>query len=125
MSPPAKSKKSSSSWQQCEDCGIYIPAKELHEHGGDCPPSELSPNSFVKDEVLFGGLDATHAADVGGAVDKDSRVFLSQATIQLCKFAIGEWCVVKGGQGAGMAKVVWPTTEKSLTSVLLTARGKC
>ena len=57
--------------------------------------------------------------------DVDNFVFLSQSVMQLCKLGIGEWAVIAPADGGipPVARMVWPTMEKSVTSVLVTKQG--
>ena len=122
MSQP-KTKKNSP-WLQCETCFINIINKEIDKHSSDCPPSLTHNYGFIKDRVLFGNLDIKTNEEIKGVVEKDSLVFLSQGAIQLCELAIGDWVLIKlSNDLPPLAKVVWPTTEKTLTSVLLTKQG--
>jgi hypothetical protein len=52
----------------------------------------------------------------------DDLILLSQSALQLCDISIGEPVVVSG-QGLSTVKIAWPTSEKSLVSVLLTRSG--
>ncbi|RZC40441.1 spermatogenesis-associated protein 5 [Asbolus verrucosus] len=116
-----KTKKSATPWLQCENCYTNIISKDTEKHSNDCPPSVTdSTYGFIKDEVLYGNLDVKNNEDVKGVVDKDCLVFLSQSAIQLCSLYIGDWAIIKLPAALPVAKVVWPTTEKSLTSVLFT-----
>lgn len=56
------------------------------------------------------------------ARDCDELVFISQSAMQLCKMQIGEPVIVRGDEHS-VVKSVWPTSEKSLLSVLLTKAG--
>ncbi|EFA02694.2 Transitional endoplasmic reticulum ATPase TER94-like Protein [Tribolium castaneum] len=114
-----KNKKGSSPWFQCEKCLIHVTNKDIDKHSSDCPPNSNSYN-FIQNQVLFGTLDIKVNEEIKGVVDKDSLVFLSQSAIQLCGLSIGEWGLLEFEDLPPVAKVVWPTTEKSLTGVLLT-----
>ena len=56
------------------------------------------------------------------ARDCSELVFISQSAMQLCKMQIGESVIVTASQHSEV-KSVWPTSEKSLLSVLLTKEG--
>lgn len=117
-----KHKKASTPWLQCEKCLTHIINKDIDKHSSDCPPN-LNNYNFVQNEVLFGHLDIKVNEEIKGIVDTDSLVFLSQSAIQLCGLSIGEWALIEFDNSPPVAKVVWPTTEKSTTSVLLTKHG--
>ncbi|KAJ8976502.1 hypothetical protein NQ317_018446 [Molorchus minor] len=120
-----KGKKNVSPWILCDKCRINILNKDAESHFGDCPPhlSKIAYN-FVKDEVLYGTLDVKSNEDIKnlGSKETDELVFLSQSAIQLCGLSIGERVVVKllDMTLPPVTKIVWPTIEKSLTSVLFT-----
>jgi hypothetical protein len=119
-----KNKKGNSPWVQCENCSINILNKDSEKHSNNCPPSENANYNFVQDKVLFGCLEVKSNEDVKGVVDNDSLMFLSQTAIQLCSLSIGDWALIKFDNLPPVAKIVWPTNEKSLTNVLLTKLGK-
>ncbi|KAJ3631466.1 hypothetical protein MTP99_012593 [Tenebrio molitor] len=115
-----KNKKGNSPWVQCENCSINILNKDSEKHSNNCPPSENANYNFVQNKVLFGCLEVKSNEDVKGVVDNDSLMFLSQTAIQLCSLSIGDWALIKFDNLPPVAKIVWPTNEKSLTNVLLT-----
>lgn len=53
----------------------------------------------------------------------DDMVFVSQSVLQLCDIAIADYVLVTAG-GNTLVKAVWPTKDKTLTSVSLTKHGK-
>lgn len=123
-----KLKKSSTPWIQCEKCLINILNKDVENHSNDCPPNlnNICYN-FLKDNVLYGTLDIKTNEDIKNlsSREKDNLVFLSKSAIQLCSLAIGDWAIVRllNSPIPPVAKMVWPTVEKTLTSVLLTKNG--
>lgn len=128
-----KSKNANSPWMKCEKCSSSILNKDCDRHMQDCPPNftEIS-HSFIANSTLYGGtLNEKQNPDVKNLTsrEKDNLVFVSQSIIQLCSLAIGEWAVIKAlnnKETSPVAKIVWPTNEKSITSILLTTNGtKC
>lgn len=117
--------KKASPWFQCEKCQAYLVNKDIENHDGFCPPNtESIHHTFVLDQVLHGVLDLKPTEDVVNlsSREKDGLVFVSQAAMQLCEFSIGEFVEVKPiyQKIAPLIQKVWPTQEKSLTSVLVT-----
>ncbi|KAK5644226.1 hypothetical protein RI129_008071 [Pyrocoelia pectoralis] len=118
-----KNKKGSSSWFICENCKCNITQSDTELHLTDCPPTNRTHN-FVLNEVLYGTVDLKPTEEIKGLTlhDYNNMVFLSQSVIQLCEFSIGEHALVSDDSHA-YALCVWPTSEKTLTSVLFTKRG--
>lgn len=118
-----KTKKSPSLWYQCGKCEAYFLHKDCETHQNNCPPDLTSlKHSLVLDQVLYGSLDLKTNEDVKNlsSREKDGLVFVSQAAMQLCQFPIGEFVVIETVKGNCLVQRVWPTNEKSLTSVLIT-----
>lgn len=123
-----KVKKLSTPFIQCDKCLINILNKDVENHSKDCPPNLNNIHyNFFKDSVLYGTLDIKTNEDIKhlSSSEKDNLVFLSKSAIQLCSFAIGDWAIVRLLDSAipPVAKMVWPTVEKTLTSVLFTKNG--
>lgn len=121
-----KGKKNSSPWSQCESCGTNLINKDIELHSKDCPPEQNQQNyDFIKDNILYGTVDVKTNEEIKNLAssEKDFLVFLSQSAIQLTNLSIGDWCKVEGGP-VSIAKIVWPTTEKTLTSILFTRNSK-
>lgn len=134
----SKSRKSiSSSWCSCENCGAIISQKDTQIHSeSNCPPSEEShcEHPYIKNETLYSKMEYVNEVPANlSAVDCDELVFISQSAMQLCKMQIGEPVIVTGNiyqqhnyqamfifYKHSEIKCVWPTSEKSLLSVLLT-----
>lgn len=129
MSSSKGKKKPTNPWFQCEKCHVNIPHDSLDIHYNDCPPStsKLS-HHFIKNELLYGVLNNKINEDIKGisSYDRDNLVFVSQSCMQLCNFAIGDHVIVRDlcSKYPPCARIVWPTEEKSLVSVLLTKNGK-
>lgn len=123
-----KSKKISTAWILCEKCSITLLNKDIEKHLNDCPPNINSDYNFIKNETLFGVLDHKIIEEVKhlSSREVDNLVFLSQPVIQMCSLSIGEWCLIKltDNKYPPVAKIVWPTTEKTLTSVLFSKNSK-
>lgn len=123
-----KMKKNSTTWMSCEKCSITILSKDAEKHFSDCPTSVTDINyPLIKNNVLFGILDLKTNEDIKNISSRelDKFVFLSQSAIQMCSLSLGDWSIVKllDNKFPPVAKIVWPTTEKSLTSVLFTKNG--
>lgn len=121
--------KKNSSWIFCENCTITVLNKDAEKHSNDCPNSVTNINyPYIKNNILFGTLELKSNEEVKNisSRDIDKFVFLSQNAIQMCSLSLGQWSVVKllNNKYPPVAKIVWPTTEKSLTSVLLTKNGR-
>lgn len=123
----AKSKKNSTLWSQCEKCSVNIVHKDMTIHSEDCPPNlnKLTHN-FIKEGVLYGTLDVKPNEEIKAIspYDRDNMIFISQSAMQLLGLSIGNWAILSDTSNTSqVARVVWPTTEKSTTSVLLTKNG--
>lgn len=122
-----KSKKGGPHWLQCDKCKVNLVAKDVDKHSTDCPQTgQPTGYNFVKDGILYGTLDLKTNEEIKGVSNKNNLVFLSQDTIQICSLSIGEWVLLFFSDSVlpPVAKIVWPTIEKSLTSVLLTKHGR-
>lgn len=123
-----KLKKISSNLVNCEKCSIILLNKDAEKHVSDCPPhiTDISYPYFANN-VLFGNLDLKTNEEVKNLSSRetDNLVFLSQTAIQMCSLSLGQWSLVKllNSKCPPIAKIVWPTTEKTLMSVLLTKNG--
>lgn len=122
------SKKVSTVWMQCDKCSTTLLNRDAEKHLNDCPPNQRDINYyFIRNNILFGILDSKTNEEVKNLSSReiDNLVFLSQSVIQMCSLAIGEWVIVKllSDNFPPVAKLVWPTTEKTLTSVLFTKNG--
>lgn len=123
-----KVKKASTNLINCEKCGIVIFCKDSEKHLNDCPPNIANISyPYFENNVLFGTLDLKTNEDIKNLSSRetDNLVFLSQTAIQLCSLSLGQWSIVKllNSECPPVAKIVWPTTEKTLTSVLFTKNG--
>lgn len=124
-----KSKKNSTNWVNCDKCFITLLNKDTEKHLNDCPPNISKINyHFIENGSLFGILDLKSNEEIKNLSSKeiDNLVFLSQTVIQMCSLSIGQWVIIEllGKELPPVAKIVWPTAEKTITSVLLTKRGK-
>lgn len=125
--PPKTRSKSSPLWHRCEKCQVVLPSKDLNIHQeGSCPPQiESWTHGFIKKKVLYSWLGEVSSADSLPALPSEeieNMVFVSLSAIQLCGFFIGDPVLVEA-RGCLAIKSVWPTTEKTVTSVLLTKEG--
>lgn len=122
----SKTKKGGTSWVKCDNCDSSITQKDVEIHSSNCPPElyEFS-HSFVLRGVLHSTLGIKTNEEIKGisAHDKNNLVFLSQSVIQLCGLVIGDWAVLQNESNKSFARIVWPTTEKSVSSVLITQHG--
>lgn len=127
MSTP-KSRKSNSHWYQCESCTTILNNKDVEHHLSDCPPkyTNISYN-FIKDKKLTALLLEKNTTDIklSSDIDFHNFIFLSPEILQLCGFAIGDWVLVSGfnNEISSIAKLVWPSNEKSNFSISLTKRA--
>uniref|UniRef100_A0A1Y1MJJ3 AAA+ ATPase domain-containing protein n=1 Tax=Photinus pyralis TaxID=7054 RepID=A0A1Y1MJJ3_PHOPY len=121
-----KNKKGSTSWFLCEKCNCSVTQSDKERHFADCPPDLTTSrtHNFVLGATLYGTVDLKPTEEIKGLTPQDynNLVFLSQSAIQLCELCIGEHALVYDDNQA-YALRVWPTVEKTLTSVLLTKRG--
>lgn len=127
--PKSSSKRQTSCWTQCAKCSTYIVGKDNDEHTKDCPPScQTFTYGFVKDCVLHGSVSLKPNEEIKGLepCNRDQLVFVSQSAMQLCGFSIGSWVQLKerNSTSAAIGRCIWPTSEKSLTSILFTRNGK-
>ncbi|XP_050299634.1 ribosome biogenesis protein SPATA5 isoform X2 [Anthonomus grandis grandis] len=119
-----KSKKTSP-WYQCEKCQTYLLNKDVENHENFCPPRlDEVQHTFIHSETLCGILDTKTNEEIENlsSREKDGLVFVSQAAMQLCNFPIGDFVLLASNHQTvvPMVQKVWPTNEKSLTSVLVT-----
>lgn len=128
MATTPKSSKSTP-WLTCETCNATILNKDTGQHKNSCPPDLKNPqHDFIVNGVLFGSVDVKTNEDVKNlsSAEKDGMVFLSQSAIQILNLCIGGFVIVECLEApiSPMVRVVWPTTEKSSSSVLFTKGGK-
>ncbi|KAK9872122.1 hypothetical protein WA026_016174 [Henosepilachna vigintioctopunctata] len=117
-----KSKKTAP-WVECDSCGVTFLNKDVETHFKECPPDPKKKTySYIKNGILSGSLDVKKNEEIKGmSTDElDNLVFLSQSAMQLCNLSIAEWVVIEAEGIIPISKIVWPTMEKSLSSVLLT-----
>lgn len=124
----SKTKKNAPSWFKCDKCQTNLVLKDTDIHESNCPPSvDKFVHPYVWRGCLNGPLEIKANEEIKGVSlhDKNNMVFLSQSAIQLCSLVIGDWAMVKtlNSNITPCAKIVWPTTEKSLSSVLVTQAG--
>nr|XP_023012999.1 spermatogenesis-associated protein 5 [Leptinotarsa decemlineata] len=125
---PQKPRKTVSPWEQCESCLTSLQHKDTNFHTSDCPPDlENITYNFIKEGVLFGTVDLKTNEEIKNlsSRERDNLVFLSESVIRLCSLAIGEYVLVRSVNKdlPPVARIVWPTVEKTLTSVLFTKNG--
>lgn len=121
----SKTKKGGTSWVKCEKCQSNINQKDVDIHSSNCPPNDTEySHPFILRGVLHSTLGIKTNEEIKGISnhDKNNLVFLSQSVIQLCDLVIGEWAVLQNSNS--YARIVWPTAEKSVSSVLITQSGK-
>lgn len=128
MTQKKVTKKDSTVWLECEKCNSILLNKDAERHLKDCPPNTSNINyNFIHNNILFGTLDYKTNEDIKNLSSRevDKLVFLSQSAIQMCSLSIGDWSIIKllDNSCPPVAKIVWPTMEKTLTSVLLTKNG--
>lgn len=131
MTPNKHKTANSINWIKCEKCLISFLSKDGDQHLKDCPPNLTNISySFIKNSILYGGtLNEKENTDIKNlsSQEKDNLVFLSQNLIQLCCLSIGNWAVITAVNDENapppVIKLVWPTTEKTMTSILLTKNG--
>ncbi|EGI68629.1 PREDICTED: spermatogenesis-associated protein 5 isoform X3 [Acromyrmex echinatior] len=118
-----KSRKSLSSWQQCEKCQCALAQKDISVHEVSCPPStENWDHPFILNGVLYSTIEVFQTQELPKRIsekDANDMVFVSQFTLQLCEIAIGSPTVITTKDEV-VVKTAWPTNDKSLTSVSLT-----
>ncbi|KAL3266595.1 hypothetical protein HHI36_010759 [Cryptolaemus montrouzieri] len=120
MSTP-KSRKNQP-WIECVSCGCTFLSKDTEKHTSDCPPSADNVTHFyINNGALVGDLDIKKNDEIKGLSlnEIENLVFISQNAIQLCDLSIGEFVMIKAKDFPPIVKKVWPTVERSLTSVLL------
>ncbi|VEN39934.1 unnamed protein product [Callosobruchus maculatus] len=120
-----KQKKTQSPWVQCEQCHISVLQKDSSIHINDCPPDdENSSYNFFREGTLYGTVNLKEQENIKNISSRevDNMVFLCQPTMQLCSLCIGQWVSISTTKKLvpPLARTVWPTAEKSATSVLLT-----
>ncbi|KRT80225.1 AAA protein [Oryctes borbonicus] len=121
---PPKTRKSIGMWIQCDKCSTNILQKDIELHENDCPPDPTKHSyDYIRGETLYGLAGVKNNEDIKNLSqnEKDNLVFLSQSVLQLCSLSIGSWAEIRSNKlNAPVARTVWPTTEKSVTSVLFT-----
>ncbi|KYM99999.1 Spermatogenesis-associated protein 5 [Cyphomyrmex costatus] len=118
-----KSRKSLSSWQQCDKCQCALAQKDISVHEVSCPPStENWDHPFVLNGVVHSTIEVFQTQELPKRIsekDANDMVFMSQFSLQLCEIAIGSPTVIVTKDEV-VVKTAWPTNDKSLTSVSLT-----
>lgn len=127
MSRKSTTRKSTSLWEKCEVCQAVIAQKDHAAHlNGSCPqPSELWSHAYIKDSVLYSTLEQVPSVESLKNLpsqEHEKMVLLSQSAIQICGMVIGDPVIVSS-KGYSAVKIVWPTSAKSLTSVLMIKEG--
>ncbi|XP_018327434.1 spermatogenesis-associated protein 5 [Agrilus planipennis] len=112
---------------ECAVCGVIIAQKYREQHETTCPcsPSNIS-YPFVYKNSLYGNIELKSDKETNNSsINDEFVVFLSQSIIQICGLSIGEWALIEilGKNASPFAKLVWPSSEKSLTSIILTKKG--
>ncbi|CAH2000899.1 unnamed protein product [Acanthoscelides obtectus] len=120
-----KLKKPHSPWVQCEQCCTSLLPKDSSIHKDDCPPNTENPRYILfRDGVLYGTVDVKGQEEIKNISSRelDNMVFLSQSAMQLCNLCIGQWASIQSTKNSipPVARIVWPTVEKSATSALFT-----
>ncbi|XP_075229276.1 ATPase family gene 2 protein homolog A isoform X2 [Lycorma delicatula] len=131
-----KAKKSQSSlWYTCETCSCIFNNKDLQEHqSNQCSRDVISDWKlpFIKDGILYSFIEESKHTDVTNVMN--DIILLSQSAMQLCQLVIGDYVVVKSKSTDSRdqdssnsiyceAKIIWPTTEGSVTSVFYPKQG--
>uniref|UniRef100_A0A1B6EZT7 Uncharacterized protein n=1 Tax=Cuerna arida TaxID=1464854 RepID=A0A1B6EZT7_9HEMI len=119
--PPKGRRSGISNWYNCEACGVVLSQKDAQQHNnGVCPPNETEWDyAFIKDHVLFSYLEHSEVNDIPGVKTQERQffIYLSQSAMQLCRFEIGEQVILALNNTDSVIRTVWPTSERSLTSV--------
>ncbi|XP_011878145.1 PREDICTED: spermatogenesis-associated protein 5 [Vollenhovia emeryi] len=119
----AESRKSLSTWQQCDKCRCTLTQRDVSLHEAKCPPStENWDYPFVHNGVLYSTTEVFPTKELPKRIserDANDMVFMTQFAMELCDIAIGSPCVVATWDEV-VVRTAWPTDEKSLTSVSLT-----
>lgn len=128
MASTPKSSKTTP-WVTCETCKAKILNKDIDQHKSNC-------NSDIKDiksdlivnGALFGSVNVKTNENVKNlsSQETDSMVFLSQSVIQILNLCIGGYAVIECLEKSisPIVQTVWPTMEKSSSSVLFTKNSK-
>ncbi|XP_078036445.1 ATPase family gene 2 protein homolog A [Augochlora pura] len=116
-------RKSLPIWVTCEKCECTLTQKCTVEHDGNCPPNlEKWNHDFIYSGTLYSTVEMYKSQELPKNISQralDDMVFISQSALQLCEIAIGDPVLVST-EGGTVVKTVWPTKDKSLTSVSLT-----
>ncbi|XP_054002897.1 ribosome biogenesis protein SPATA5 isoform X1 [Hylaeus anthracinus] len=116
-------RKSLSSWVTCEKCQITLTQKDVAKHQDNCPPNMNAwKHDFIYNDVLYSTINTYKSQEQSTTISEktlDDMVFVSQSALQLCNIPIGD-SVVVAAEGNMVVKIVWPTKDKTLTSVSLT-----
>lgn len=128
MASTPKSTKSTA-WLTCENCNIKILSKDSEQHKNDCPPDFHNLKyDLILNKSLFGSVSVKGNEDIKNlsSNEKDNMVFVSQSVIQILNLHIGGSAVIEclDNSVAPIARTVWPTTEKSSSSILFTKNGR-
>ncbi|KAI5729219.1 hypothetical protein M8J76_000292 [Diaphorina citri] len=104
-------------WYQCKNCSIYLNQKDSGLHS--CEELMKVKHSFILNNDLYSFIEVTDGID-NQNLNLDSLVLMSLSAIQLCKFQIGEAVQLTDlKHNRHVAKIVWPTSSRSLLSVQL------
>ncbi|XP_011148576.1 spermatogenesis-associated protein 5 isoform X2 [Harpegnathos saltator] len=124
----AKSRKSLSTWSQCDKCQIVLTQKDLSLHGKDCPPCVGNIEreySYILDGILYSTVELYQSQELPKHVSEKASnfmVFISSSAMQLCNIAIGDAVVVETNS-VKVVKTAFPTNDTSLISASLTKQA--
>ncbi|XP_071440469.1 ATPase family gene 2 protein homolog A [Hetaerina americana] len=125
---PPKSKKSVSSWQACERCGVILSTKDLQTHVNvSCVIDKDGSlvHGFIKNAVIIGYVEGFHADECTKYIpagESSHYVYVSESAMQLCDIVIGGHALIKHPRGT-VVRPIWPMYERTLTSIMMTEEG--
>ncbi|XP_047119834.1 ATPase family protein 2 homolog isoform X1 [Schistocerca piceifrons] len=127
MSRKSATRKSTSLWEKCEVCQAVISQKDHATHlNGSCPQApEAWNHAYIMDGVLYSTLEQLPSVESLKNLPSQEReklVLLSQSALQICGMVIGDPVIISS-KGNSAVKIAWPTSEKSVTSVLMIKEG--
>lgn len=127
MANTPKSSKTTA-WITCESCKAKILSRDSGLHENDCPPDiDNLKYDLIWDGALYGSVDVKGNEEIKNlsSNEKENMVFLSQSVIQILNFCIGGVVVVRclNEFVSPIVRTVWPTTEKSSSSILFVKNG--
>ncbi|XP_012283785.1 spermatogenesis-associated protein 5 [Orussus abietinus] len=118
-----KSRKSLSNWSTCEKCQALVTQRDVSVHALECPPSTDNWNhGYILDNIIYSTIETYTSQEPLKNVSRDALndlVFIAPSTLEICNIPIGD-SVALFVNDTVVVKMVWPSNDKTLTSVSMT-----